>query len=75
MNLHMLYEMKKCKKIQDNSGKTSVENILDDYEWIKETAYKLRCMSKSSKVGQNADYFLYEMATAEMVISLFSKYK
>lgn len=35
MNLHMLYELKKCKKIQDNNAKTSIENILEDYEWIK----------------------------------------
>ena len=75
INLHMLYELKKCKKIQDNNAKTSIENILEDYEWIKQMAGRLRCMSSDSRVGYNSEYFLYEMGTAEMVLSLFSQYK
>lgn len=51
MNAHMVYELKKCKMIQDNDAKTDVSEVVEEYSLIRLMASRFRCMAKNPKVG------------------------
>ncbi len=51
MNPHMVYELKKCKMIQDNDAKTEIKEVVDEYSLIRLMASRFRCMAKDASVG------------------------
>lgn len=73
MSGHMVYELKKCKMIQDNDAKTDLTELVEEYSLLRLMASRFRCMANNSRVGASQDYFLNQVVEAEIVLSAFEK--